>query len=275
MRVFVLLLLMAGAAAADCPDDMIADLKALSSKDLDGRAPGTAGDKAARALVVERMTCLGLDPQEQAFASTANVIGTLKGTSDEIVIVSAHLDHLGKGHLGANDDASGVAALLHIAAHIKAPARTIVFAAFGDEESGMVGSTYFAKHPTIDLDRVVQFIELDMVGSYSSADLVAAMGAFKGFGARTLLDHRMKEFPKLHVSAGGKARGSDFEPFCKLGVPYVFFWTPDHRCYHETCDTFERIDQKHMIQIVELATALVQDVADTELALRTKAGCGG
>ncbi|MFT3698394.1 MAG: M20/M25/M40 family metallo-hydrolase [Kofleriaceae bacterium] len=274
MRALAILMMLCATAAADCPDDMMADLKALSSKELDGRAPGTDGDVKARALVVDRMKCLGLDPQVQTFDKTANVIGTLKGTSDEIVIVSAHLDHLGNGHLGANDDASGVAALLHIAAQIKNPTRTIVFAAFGDEESGMVGSHYFAKHPLVDLDHVVQFVELDMVGSYASADLVAAMGAFKGFGSRAVLDKRLKEFPKLHVSAGGKARGSDFEPFCELGVPYVFFWTPDHRCYHETCDTFDRIDQKHMIEIVKLATAFVQDLADTDTTLRTKKGCG-
>ncbi|MEP6859457.1 MAG: M28 family peptidase [Deltaproteobacteria bacterium] len=266
------------------------DVAFLASKALDGRAPGTDGDTRARAFIVERFTCLGLAAAgddggyEQAFtsggATTANVIATIKGTSDDIVMVSAHHDHLGNGHLGANDDASGVAALLAIAkaaAQGDPPARTLVFAAFGAEEDGMVGSQFFAKHPTIALDHVVQFVELDMVGSHSSADLVAAMGAFKGFGARTLLDKRVKEFPKIHVSAGGKARGSDFAPFCLLGVPYTFFWTPDHRCYHETCDTIERLDLAHMIDIAKLASTLVHDLAETRLdlaKLRAKRGCG-
>jgi Zn-dependent M28 family amino/carboxypeptidase len=266
------------------------DIKVLADKALDGRAPGTDGDAKARAFIVDRFTCLGLAPAgddggyAQAFSSgganTANLIATIKGTSDDIVMISAHHDHLGKGHLGANDDASGVAAMLAIAKAIAQgdpPTRTLVFAAFGAEEDGMVGSRFFAKHPTIALEHVVQFIELDMVGSHDSADLVAAMGAFKGFGARTLLDKHVKEFPKLHVSAGGKARGSDFEPFCKLGVPYTFFWTPDHRCYHETCDTLDRIDLPHMIDIAKLASALVRDLADTSLdlaKLRAKRGCG-
>jgi len=286
------------AAAAPCKDgDPFAkaalhdDVAFLASKALDGRAPGTDGDAKARALIVERFTCLGLAPAgddggyEQAFTSdggkpTANVIAKIAGTSDDIVIVSAHHDHLGHGHLGANDDASGVAALLAIAkasAQGEPPTRTLVFAAFGDEEDGMIGSGFFAKHPTIDLAHVVQFVELDMVGSHSSADLVAAMGAFKGFAARTLLDKHLKEFPHIHVSAGGVARGSDFEPFCKLGVPYAFFWTPDHRCYHETCDTIDRLDLAHMIDIAKLAGALVHDLATTTLdlaKLRAKRGCG-
>ncbi|HET9990465.1 MAG TPA: M20/M25/M40 family metallo-hydrolase [Kofleriaceae bacterium] len=298
MRWLVVLALVARTAtAAPCKDgDPFAkdalhdDVAFLASKALDGRAPGSDGDAKARAFIVERFTCLGLAPAgndsgyEQAFTSgsakTANLIATIEGTSDDIVMISAHHDHLGKGHLGANDDASGVAAMLAIAKAIAQgdrPTRTLVFVAFGAEEDGMVGSGFFAKHPTIALDHVVQFIELDMVGSHSSSDLVAAMGAFKGFGARTLLDKRIKQFPAIHVSAGGKARGSDFQPFCALGIPYTFFWTPDHRCYHETCDTIDRLDLRHMVDIAKLATALVRDLADTSLdlaKLRTTRGCG-
>jgi hypothetical protein len=269
----------------------------LSSPALDGRAPGTEGDREARAFIAERFRCLGLTPAgddggfAQGFVTeghrTANVVGVIAGSDpklgSEIVMISAHHDHLGAGHLGANDDASGVVALLAIAQAIRQgdpPKRTLVFAAFGAEEAGMIGSSYYAAHPptSLPLANIVQFVELDMVGSHNSADLVAAMGAFKGFGARTILDKHVKEFPTLHVSAGGKARGSDFQPFCALGVPYTFFWTPDHRCYHARCDTIERIDMPHLIEIAKLAGALVHDLADTELdlaALRAKRGCGG
>lgn len=272
------------------------DLAVLASQDLDGRAPGSDGDTKARTFIEDRFRCLGLTPAgdaggfQQAFTAggktTANLIGYIAGADpnvgSESVIVSAHHDHLGNGHLGANDDASGIVALLAIAQAIRQgdpPKRTIVFAAFGDEEDGMIGSGFYAKHPAkaLPLANVVQFIELDMVGSHSSADLVAAMGAFKGFGARTLLDKRLKQFPKLHVSAGGKARGSDFQPFCELGVPYTFFWTPDHRCYHAECDTIDRIDLTHMVMITKLAAALVGDLASTDLdlaGLRAKKGCG-
>ncbi|CAN5172700.1 hypothetical protein BH11MYX1_BH11MYX1_22310 [soil metagenome] len=271
-------------------------LSFLASPELDGRAPGTDGDRKARDFIAERFRCLGLAPAgddgsfAQAFITeghaTANLIGVIAGSDpklgSEIVMISAHHDHLGAGHLGANDDASGVVALLAIAQAIRQgdpPKRTLVFAAFGAEEEGMIGSSFYTAHPprSLPLANIVQFVELDMVGSHNSADLVAAMGAFKGFGARTLLDQHVKEFPTLHVSAGGKARGSDFQPFCTLGVPYTFFWTPDHRCYHEKCDTIERIDMPHLIQIAKLAGALVHDLGETGLdlaALRTKRGCG-
>jgi hypothetical protein len=291
----------ASAAPASCVDGdvfsataMKDQLTFLASPDLDGRAPGSPGDSKARTYVADRFACLGLTPAgddggfAQAFTSldkhkTANLIGYVKGSiSDDIVIVSAHLDHLGDGHLGANDDASGVVAMLAIAKAVRqhgTPKRTIVFTAMGDEEDGMIGSSFFAKHmpKELPLEHVVQFVELDMVGSHASADLVAAMGAFKGFGARTLLDPLVKKFPHIHVSAGGKARGSDFAPFCTLGVPYTFFWTPDHKCYHDTCDTVDRIDLPHMVDIASLAGALVERLGDTELdlaKLRAKLGCG-
>jgi hypothetical protein len=305
MRSLLILVALGRVASAETPtscvagdlftkDMLHADLAFLASKELDGRAPGSDGDVKARKFVEARFACLGLEPAgdatgfTQAFDSakkhTANLIGYVKGSdpklADDIVMISAHLDHLGAGHLGANDDASGVVALLAIAQRVKQgdpPKRTLAFVVFGAEEDGMIGSGFYAKHPAkaLPLAHVVQFVELDMVGSYRSSDLVAAMGAFKGFGARTLLDKHLTK--KLHVSAGGKARGSDFAPFCALGVPYTFFWTPDHECYHERCDTLERIDMPHLIEIAKLAGALVHDLGDTELdlaGLRAKKGCG-
>ena len=271
-------------------DAIKARLTSLASVDLDGRAPGTDGDRTARGLIEARFRCLGLAPAfgddfAQPFdhdgAHTGNLVGIVKGSSDDIVLVSAHHDHLGKGYLGANDNASGVTALLAIAQAVKqrgTPKRTIVFATFGDEEDGMIGSYYFAKHApaSVPLDRIVEDVNLDMVGSYSSHKLVAAMGSFKGMPARTLIDKLIKTTKGIDVIPGGHSRGSDFEPFCKLGVPFVFLWTPDEHCYHEKCDTLEHIDLPHMVQIAAFADQLVDALADTELDLaasRTKLGC--
>ncbi len=268
----------------------------LSSVERDGRAPGTAGDLAARALIAERFRCLGLHPAgsdasyEQPFSAagvtTANVLGYVQGNDpivgSEIVVVGAHHDHLGNGLLGANDNASGVVSLLAIAQAIQqrelGPRRTILFATFGDEEDGMVGSYYFVAHPpaALPMDRVVQIVNLDMVGSHSSKGFVAAMGTFKKLAARKIMDDLAPKFPSIHVGLGGISRGSDFEPFCKLGIPYVFFWTPDVRCYHQTCDTIERIDFRHMVEITKLAGALTEQLADSELDLggmRRRLGC--
>ncbi len=268
-----------------------ARLAVLGGAELDGRAPGSTGDVAARALITERMRCLGLAPIEQPFTAqnkreTANVYGKLAGSDpdvgDEIILVAAHHDHLGPGYFGANDNASGVVALLAVAqdmAQQGAPKRTIVFATFGDEETGMTGSYFFAGHPPKDvpIDKIIQVINLDMVGSHSSRGFVAAMGTFKGFAATKLLAKLDDNYPKLNVGLGGRARGSDFEPFCKQRIPYVFFWTPDARCYHQTCDTVDRVDEKRMVDIAALAGDLTRAMADSELdlaATQQRLGCG-
>lgn len=277
-----------------------ARIEFLASETLDGRAPGTDGDRAARAHIVDRMHCLGLTPAfdkgrfEQAFVfdkkSTANVIGFIRGTDpevgDEIIVISAHHDHLGKGHLGANDNASGIAAMLAIAQWVKqqdsAPKRTLAFMAFGAEEDGMVGSTFYVKNPSSSLPtgKVVQVINLDMVGSYSSKNYVAAMGTFAKMPSRKLLGALKATAPykKLAVGMGGRARGSDYEPFCNIGIPYVFFWTPDAKCYHGTCDKADKIDLAHMAQISNLAGDLVWAMSETDADLaasKTKLKCYG
>ena len=260
----------------------------LASKDLDGRVPGTEGDRQARAHIVERMTCLGLTVSEQAFKSatkkdTANVIGILKGETDEIIIVGAHHDHEGNGHLGANDNASGVTGLLAIAQAIAQkdtkPKRTIAFIAFGAEEQGDVGSQFYAANvpEALPMDKVVQFINLDMIGSYKSKGIVAAMGTFAKFPSRKALDQLVKNYPKTKVARGGRGYRSDHEAFCKKGIPYVFFWTPDARCYHESCDTVANIDFPRMADIASLAGDLTWELANSEtdlLASRKKLGCG-
>lgn len=293
----------ADASADSCKDDAAFDeatfkerVKFLASKELDGRTPGSKGDAATRKLITERFTCLGLSPAfgtsyEQAFtadgAKTANVVGSIKGegeTADDIILVSAHHDHLGAGHLGANDNASGIVAMLAVAQSMvqseDKPKRTIVFAAFGAEETGMHGSYYYEAHAPEGLpsDRIVQVINLDMVGSHASRGFVTAMGTFKGLAATPILKKLLPSYPKLSVPMGGKARGSDFEPFCKKGTPYVFFWTPDKRCYHEKCDTADKLDYKRMVDIAHLATDLASAMADTEVDLadaKATHGCFG
>lgn len=117
-----------------------------------------------------------------------------------------------------------------------------------------------------------------MVGSYRSRGFVAAMGTVERLPARAMLQAGMKAFPRLSVGTGGRAERSDHEAFCAQDIPYVFFWTPDARCYHETCDTADELDTAHMAQIAALAGDLVARLADSTLDLlasRRKLGCSG
>jgi hypothetical protein len=269
----------------------------LASGELDGRAPGTPGDVAARGYLADRFRCLGLVPAgaggsyEQPFTAgghaTANLVGYLPGddaaVGGDIIVVGAHHDHLGDGHLGANDNASGAVALLAIAQAIRrhgTPHRTVAFALFGGEELGLLGSAYFAAHPPAALpaDRVVYDVNLDMIGSYASAGAVYAMGTFRGLPATAIVKALSREHPALHVGVGGRGAGSDHEAFCKAGVPYVFFWTPDKRCYHARCDTADQLDAAHAAEIAGFAGALVERLSDSAsdlAASRARLGCTG
>jgi hypothetical protein len=278
------------------------DLSYLASPALDGRAAASPGDTAARRFVVDRFRCLELTPggddggYEQrvdipaaagdgATAVTANLIGYLEGTDDEvgseIILVGAHLDHLGGGYLGANDNASGVAGLLalaHATAKQGAARRTIAFVTFAAEELGLLGSRHFLAHPppSLPLDRIVQMINLDMIGSYASRKRVYAFGAFARRPASALLRKVDDNYRRIRVSIGGHSVRGDHQGFCQLAIPYVFFWTPDARCYHATCDTADRIDYPHLLDIASLAADLVRGLADTEvdlLAARHRHGC--
>lgn len=302
MRALLLVLVAASrtaSAAPSCVDDGKpydeAALKDrvgfLASEALDGRATGTKSDTATRKWIAERFACLGLtaagtDGYQQPFEaegkSTANVVGYIPGETDDIIVVGAHHDHLGDGHLGANDNASGLVTLLAIAQAVQQhgkPHRTIAFVAFGAEELGLYGSEYFAKNApdALPLGRVVYDINLDMVGSYASKKAVYAMGTFKKLPATALLDKLLAKHAKLRVATGGRAERSDHAAFCSAKIPYVFFWTPDRKCYHERCDTSDNVDFAHMTEIAEVAGDLVESLAasKTDLAAsKTAHGCG-
>lgn len=280
-------------------DALRADVAYLASPELDGRVPGSAGDEAARAYVAGRFEDLGLamfsdtDRYAQPFVDsegreTANLLAVLPGTDDDVggeyVLLSAHLDHLGNGRLGANDNASGVSALLAIAEALAAAGplrRTVVFAAFGAEEAGFEGSAAFMDAPPLEVDPsdIVYNVNLDMVGTYDQTGTVDALGTMPGTYGREVLDGLVDAFPDLDVGLGDTSDMSDNVTFCAEGVPYVFFWTEDPDCYHEICDTADRIDYDALLSIAGLTSELVAALADTDedLAGRVDAGtdvCG-
>ena len=153
-----------------------------------------------------------------------------------------------------------------------------MFAVWGGEEPGLVGSEYFVAHPpaAVPLAHVVEYVNLDMIGSYSAKRAVYAFGPAAKQPARVLLDKLARGYPKLNVGVGGHSERGDQLGFCEHGVPYAFFWTPDPRCYHETCDTADRIDGAHAAAIAHLAGDFVLALADStaDLAGARAHGCG-
>lgn len=273
---------------------LAADIDYLASDELRGRAPATPADDATLAWIDERFHCLGLDAptgdgsHRVPFTTsddreTANVVGILPGgeLADEIVVVGAHHDHLGTkdGDVfnGANDNASGVAALLAIASSMTSsgvvPRRTIAFVTFGFEEhdGDCEGSESFVARPPegIAIDDVVYMFDLDMLGSYPSEGTMSAYGAIEGTPARELLAARMTDYPELSVDLDLQADedASDFQAFCDVGIPYLYFETWDLECYHSPCDDADLIDYPSLSTIARLSADVLSDLANTDTDL--------
>src|SRR5262245_13249688 len=153
-------------------------IEKLCSTQCDGRAPGTSGGKAARALVVEALREAGLEPVEQPVPGChgANVLAPLRGELERGVLVAAHYDHLGHegGHTfnGADDTAAAVAILVEVARALRRnppKGRGVLFAAFDGEEppyflTEAMGSEHYALHPTIPLETIDLMVCMDLMG---------------------------------------------------------------------------------------------------------------
>lgn len=199
-----------------------------------------------------------------------NVVGTLPGDSEEVVVIGAHYDHLGLGdesslaerhlgqiHNGADDNASGVAAMLVLARDLSTarPGRTLLFAAFAAEELGLLGSRHYVRHPPLPLERTVAMLNLDMIGRSDGDVLIGGVGTAEEF--RDLL-HEVEAISPLDFRYASTPRGSsDHLSFVAAGVPVLFFFTGLHPDYHKPSDDWEKIDLVRTWQVVEAVRQVV------------------
>jgi hypothetical protein len=241
--------------------------------------------------------------QETASRPSWNVAGLLPGKDprlrDETILVTSHYDHLGlqngKLYPGANDNASGVAAMLEVARQVvsRPPARSVLFVSFGSEEQLMLGSYYYVSHPLRPLDRTIAAINLDMIGrneehtaeSVGAYDVTAAgrnqlnlVGAVFSPDLERVL---MKE-----ASAAGLALSSKFDrdssmrtlfrcdhlPFLQKGIPAVWLFGGFHPGYHEPVDTVDRLDFEKLANAVRLTVSSVQALGAGAAAPRFSPG---
>jgi aminopeptidase YwaD len=221
-----------------------------------------------------------------------NVVGYLPTGNDTTVIIGAHFDHLGWGgkgssrylgkekkiHYGADDNASGTAAMIELARHfasIKSQIHySLLFVAFSGEEAGILGSAWYVKHWTIDSSKLRMMVNLDMVGRLRAQDKgLAIFGTgtcteFKQYFDSTLTDSTMK----LNFQESGTAP-SDVTAFYNNGIPVLFFFTGQHEDYHTPEDVLAKIDTHGVVQVTNLVERIVNhfDQAGGHLAfLKTK-----
>jgi hypothetical protein len=226
--------------------------------------------------------------------TTQNVMGLLEGADEmlknEYVIVGAHYDHLGFGgwgsgsrspdtvavHNGADDNASGVGAVLGIAEYFSKtkPKRSMLFIAFGAEEMGLLGSKYFTSNPLIDLKKIRLMLNLDMVGRLNdSTNALTIGGTGTAVGLAGLITKESENF-NLKVKMSSEGYGpSDHASFYVENIPVLFFFTGTHEDYHRPGDDTEKINFEGIKKVSGLAIALLQkQVNSDETLVFTEAG---
>ncbi len=204
-------------------------------------------------------------------ATTANVVALWPGRdaqlAGEAVIVGAHLDHVGmQGELlfpGANDNASGVAALLAVARAfaVGGPARrTVVFALFAGEEQGLIGARQLAARPPVPLEDVVAMINLDCVAQGDSIQLGGGTTSPRLWALARALDEKGARRTVARTWGGG---GADATPFHEAGVPTLYFAaTNGYRHLHRPTDTVETLDGSLHEEVARLVYRTARVVAE-------------
>ena len=211
--------------------------------------------------------------------ASANVVGAVRGTdpalADQAVVIGAHYDHLGRGglgslapgedaiHNGADDNASGVAGMIELAEWFAAhpPSRTLVFAAFGAEELGNIGSGAWVRDPPWPLDLTVAMINLDMIGRLREKLVVQGTGTSSAWPA--LLDSLASDPGLPAISRVPDGFGpSDHASFYGAGIPVLALFTGAHGEYHRPGDDVETIDPHGEVRVLALAAQVVSAVAD-------------
>jgi len=241
-------------------------------------AEAETGVAVGRALAGEATLEVATAPIERP---TANVVGVLRGApehGDEHLILGAHYDHLGLGgdsnslspekaiHNGADDNASGSAALIEIAellASGRKPQRTIVFAAWSGEELGLLGSQHWTKAPPLPLEKCFANLNLDMVGrsrgGYCAVGAVGSSPAFAGLAARVNEEQALGL--ELESSDGGMAQGSsDHQSFLIASVPRLFFFSGLHEDYHKPSDDADKLDYEAAAKIATLCAGVARAI---------------
>ncbi|WP_395673256.1 M28 family peptidase [Inquilinus sp.] len=265
---------------------MLQDVRVLSADDMEGRGTGTPGIEKARAYLTDRFRQVGIRPfgatYDQAYSgrsrrgaevSGTNLVGYLPGTGPEqrYLVVTAHYDHLGirdgRIYNGADDNASGTAALLALAEYLgQHPTRhPVIFAAFSGEELGMMGSEGFVRTPPVPLSAIAVNINMDMV-SRSAGNEINVLGTWHYPFLRPWLEPLSGRAgaPKMvfgHDAPEPKKDDwtlrSDHAPFHQAGIPFVTFGSNDHPDYHRPTDDFERIHPVFYVRTVEMITRAV------------------
>jgi hypothetical protein len=222
-----------------------------------------------------------LDPIE---VEAANVVGILRGYDAELrreaVVAGAHYDHLGRGgpeslapdsaaiHNGADDNASGVAALIEMAEALSTAmhpvARSVVFVAFTGEELGLLGSSHYVNAPAIPLDHTRAMVNLDMIGRAPRGQVFVS-GVGSSPELRAIAEEEIAAEIAQPVFGEGGYGPSDHTAFYSRNIPVLFFYSPPHADYHRPTDDWEKLDYHSLESVARVASRVVERAAARDL----------
>lgn len=277
---------------------LMRDVRALAADSMEGREIGRPGGAKARRYIAGRIRGLGLDTlgslakafdagrRGDTVVKGANLVALVKGTVDTAtyLVVSAHYDHNGvrRGQVynGADDNASGVAGLLAIGAHLQRhrPRHSVLLAWFDGEERGLVGSDAFLRHPAVPRESMAVNVNLDMVGRNDRGRLFA-VGPLKRPELAPYVRTAACRTPVTLMLGHDKGwsagedwtNQSDHGAFDQVGIPFIYLGEEDHADYHRPSDDVERLQPAFFAGAVQAAIALVEALdADLSPVRRTR-----
>jgi hypothetical protein len=267
---------------------LLHDLRVLSADDMQGRRVDTAGGARARTYLLQRFKAAGVAPFgsafEEPFAFTmgagntttvhgVNVVGHIDGakTPRRYIVISAHYDHLGLQngvvYDGADDNASGAAALVSVAAYVSAhrTANSIIFAAFDGEEEGLRGAQAFVKAPPVPAGSIGMDLNMDMIGRDPN-DKLFVVGIHRQPRLRPLVEQVAARAPVRlligHDTPGEKedwTDESDHYAFMQAHIPALYFGVEDFDQHHQPTDKYETMTFDFYVRAVETMILAVQE----------------
>ncbi|MCB0707032.1 MAG: M28 family peptidase [Saprospiraceae bacterium] len=284
--------------------ELMVDIVYLSSDLLGGRETGTPQEQMAADYIAYRFQESGLSPKGseswmQGFEfdfkpnphgeveerrTGHNVVAYLDNNAATTVIIGAHYDHLGMGHFGsrhtgepaihngADDNASGVAALFQIAEAISGPAyaaNNYLFIAFSGEELGLYGSKYFINNATIDMSQVNYMLNLDMVGRLNEEGMLVINGA----GTSPVWKEVLPEIKQGNIQIKTTDSGigpSDHTSFYLNDIPVLHFFSGQHADYHKPEDDSELVNYQGVTDISAFIVQLIGSLNDNGRLVFTK-----
>lgn len=264
----------------------------LSADELEGRKSGTAGNLLARDYIAGQFEKIGLESPYPDFLqefrlknglSGYNVVGFIPGKSlRKTLIIMAHFDHVGIGspnsegdsiYNGADDNASGTAALIEMARYFSSnpPHHSLIFAALDAEEIGLLGARAFLKDYSYDREGILLVINMDMISRSEKGELYVSgtqyypalkaplEGVAQDSGISLLFGHDVPG-----TGADDWTMASDHGVFYKAGIPHLYFGVEDHEDYHQPSDEFQRVPMEFFVEASLLVLRSVKKL-DEEL----------